>query len=416
MRESSNLEFKQTVNNSFLKTVSAFANFGTGRILFGVDDDGLVVGLEDPKQSCLAIENSINDNIKPRPNFSLSINQDKTITLEVQEGIDKPYFYKSKAYRRSDTSTVEVEQLELKRLVLQGENLDFEELPYSGPLPLSFNNLEAELLRVLDISKLDTDILKTLGLYTRDGRFNIAAAILADKNHFPGVDIARFGRSINEILERKTVENQSIFALYDEALIMYRRYYQYEEITGARRERVERIPEAAFREVLANALVHRTWDLASHIRILMFDDQIEVSSPGGLPVGISEEDYLSGHVSSLRNPLIGSVLHRLNYIEKFGTGIRRIKELYKDSQRQPIFNVSATSIQVVLPVTTSLPEMTSDERVIFDSLEGGKKLSSSELVEESGFAKSKVLRLLNNLIEMKYISVEGKGRGTRYKR
>ncbi len=416
MRENRELEFKEIVNHSFLKTVSAFANFGTGKILFGVNDEGQVIGLTDPEQSCLAIENSINDNIKPRPNFFLTINADNTITLEVAEGLSKPYLYKGKAYRRSDSSSVEVDQVELKRLILFGENIYFEELPYSHDVPLSFNRLEEQLDKELKVPKLTEDVLKTLGLYTKDGQFNNAAGIFADKNIFPGIDIVRFGRSISEILERQTIDRQSLLSLYEEALIVFRRYYQYQEIIGSKRQLVEKVPEKAFREALANALVHRTWDVQNHIRIAMFDEHIEIHSPGGLPSGISEEEYLNGYVSSLRNPIIGSILFRLNYIEMFGTGIRRINDLYRDSELKPSFNVSANSIQVILPVVNRLPELITDEKVIFDLLAGGRKLASSEIVAASGFSKNKVIRLLNELIDKKYIKVEGQGRGTRYKR
>ncbi len=77
---------------------------------------------------------------------------------------------------------------------------------------------------------------------------------------------------------------------YDEAVALYRKYYQYDEITGAIRKTVELIPEKAFREATANALVHRAWDVNSHIRVAMFKDRIEIFSPGGLPKGITEDD------------------------------------------------------------------------------------------------------------------------------
>ena len=106
------------------------------------------------------------------------------------------------------------------------------------------------------------------------------------------------------------------------------------------------IPEAAFRETIANALIHRVWDTNSQIRVLMFEDRIEVISPGGLPGGISEEEYLSGRISVLRNQIIAQVFYRLNIVEVFGTGILRIKELYSSSIAQPRFEVSENAIKV----------------------------------------------------------------------
>ena len=85
-RETRNLEFKESVSNTFLKTVSAFANYGDGRILFGVDDNGKIVGMSDLPQTCLNIENRINDSISPLPEYRLEINDDDTITLWVYKG------------------------------------------------------------------------------------------------------------------------------------------------------------------------------------------------------------------------------------------------------------------------------------------------------------------------------------------
>ena len=92
---------------------------------------------------------------------------------------------------------------------------------------------------------------------------------------------------------------------------MFRQYYEYERIKGSTREKISLIPEEAFREAVASALVHRTWDIDSHVNIAMFQDRIRITSPGGLPRGVSEEEYLRGGISILRNPIIGNVFYRL---------------------------------------------------------------------------------------------------------
>ncbi len=75
MKETKTLEYKAEITNSFLKTVSAFSNFCTGQIMFGIADDGTVIGVDNPDQKCLDIENKINDSISPKPDYSLSINR-----------------------------------------------------------------------------------------------------------------------------------------------------------------------------------------------------------------------------------------------------------------------------------------------------------------------------------------------------
>ena len=143
-------------------------------------------------------------------------------------------------------------------------------------------------------------------------------------------DIVKFGENIIIIQKRATFENVSNLDGYNPAIAVFRDYYQYEIIEGTDRKKMEKIPEAAFREAIANALIHRAWDVEARIRVLMFDDRIEIVSPGGLPSGITEEEYLAGKLSVLRNRNLANVFYRLGFVEIFGTGITRIKQLYKD--------------------------------------------------------------------------------------
>ena len=309
MRETRTLEFKETVTNTFLKTVSAFSNYDGGTILFGVNDDGNMKGLPDVKQSCLDIENKINDSIFPQPNYTLEVqNNDQTIKLLVKSGLQKPYLYKSKAYKRNDTATIEVDTLEFSRLILDGKNIRFEELPCKEQ-ELSFEVLHRKLEESIQIETFNQDTLKTLNLYDNVNGYNNAAGLLADKNHFPGIDIVKFGENISIIQKRTTFEHISILDAYEKSIPVFRDYYQYEVIQGVDRKKMEKIPEVAFREAIANALIHRVWDVESQIRVLMFDDRIEVVSPGGLPSGITAEEYLSGKLSVLRNRNLANVFY-----------------------------------------------------------------------------------------------------------
>ncbi len=414
MRESRFLEFKETVTNTFLKTVSAFANYGTGEILFGIKDDGTAVGIANAGAVCLDIENRINDSIDPIPEYTLAIHEKTSvITLRVQEGLHKPYLYKAKAYKRNDTATIAVDRLELARLILEGQNSSFEELPASDQ-NLSFQILEDKLIAELHIDSFSKDTLKTLELYRNGSGFNKAGELLSDRNQYCGIDMVRFGDNISIILDRKTVEHVSILKQFDQALDMFRQYYEYERIKGSTREKISLIPEEAFREAVANALVHRTWDIDSHVNIAMFQDRIRITSPGGLPRGVSEEEYLRGGISILRNPIIGNVFYRLHMIEKFGTGIRRINDTYQSSMIKPVFTVGENTICIVLPVFQEKSDLLPDEQKVFALLKN-RELPSSAIVEATGFGKSKTVTILNKLVNKGYIMVSGTGRGTKYK-
>ena len=415
MRETRILEFKETITNTFLKTVSAFSNYDGGEILFGVDDDGNIKGLSDVKQACLDIENKINDSISPQPNYTLEIqNNEQTIKLSVKSGLQKPYLYKSKAYKRNDTATIEVDTLEFSRLALEGKNIRFEELPCKDQ-ELSFEILQSNLKEKIQIETFNKDTLKTLNLYDDANGFNNAAGLLADKNHFPGIDIVKFGENISIIQKRITFENTSVLGIYEKALSVFRDYYQYEVIQGADRKMVEKIPEAAFREAVANALIHRVWDVDSQIRVSMFDDKIEVVSPGGLPSGITEDEYLSGKLSVLRNRNLANVFYRLGFVEIFGTGITRIKQIYSEASVKPSFEVSENAIQIVLPIYEENANLTEDEKVVYKLLSKNMLKSMSEIAPYISFGKSKATKLLKDMEQKGVITIEGKGKGTKYR-
>lgn len=414
MRETRTLEFKETITNTFLKTVSAFSNYDGGTIFFGIDDNGKIKALPDVKQACLDIENKINDSISPQPNYILEIqNNDQTIKLTVESGLQKPYLYKSKAYKRNDTATIEVDTLELSRLILEGKNIRFEELPYQEQ-QLSFDVLHHKLKESIQIETFNQDTLKTLNLYDNINGYNNAAGLLADKNCFPGIDMVKFGENISIIQKRTTFENISVLDVYDKSIAVFRDYYQYEIIQGADRKKIETIPEAAFREAIANALIHRVWDIESQIRVLMFNDRIEIISPGGLPSGITEEEYLSGKLSVLRNRNLANVFYRLGFVEIFGTGITRIKQLYESGLIKPVFEVSENAIKIVLPVFENNLNLTEDERTIYQILSKTMLKSISEIAPYTPFGRSKITQLLKKMGEKGVIAIEGKGRGTKY--
>ena len=419
-KEGYNLEFKESVTKTFLKTVCAYANYNDGEIIFGLDDDGKVVGVKEiPKEEALRIENMINDSVFPVPTFEIFIKEveGKTIiVVGVKKGKDTPYYYNGKVYKRGDTSSVEVDRFELRRLALEGVNMHYEDKKASSQ-ELNFNILEKWLKKETGIEKLNLDILKTLNLYHKDGYYNTAGELLADENNtnFSGVDIVKFGKDINMILYRQTISNVSLLTQFDRAVDIFEQYYTFEEIDGFNRIKREFIPREAFRESLANAIVHRIWDVNSYIQIAMYEDKIEITSPGGLPAGISKNEYLYGNISVLRNPILAGVFNRLNIIEKFGTGIARINKEYTRSVTKPDFEVSENRIRILLPVVQNdTLDLSEDEKSIYELLKADIELSRKEIDLRTGFNKSKTIRSLNSLLDKNIISKKGSGASLTY--
>lgn len=380
-----------------------------------VDDKGVARGIENPAKACLDIEHKINDSISPQPDYAIAYSEsDGIIELKVNPGMAKPYLYKEKAYRRNGTSTIEVDHVEFSRLVLEGKNLSFEQLTSSNQ-DLTFDYLGSLACDRIGIDTFDSNTLKTLNLLTTEAGFNNAAALLADSNEFPGVDLARFGENISIILKRAILQGRSILRVCDETIELFRDYYTYEEVTGVLRIKKELIPEQAFREALANALVHRAWDVPTPIRISLYSDKVEISSPGGLPAGISAEEYLSDRLSVLRNPILANVFFRLHIIEAFGTGIQRIRHAYDKSVVKPEFAIGENSLQVTLPLVQEKLNLTPEQEVVYRTLSRHTLKSMGDIRKGVGFSKAKTTRLVKELVDAGLVIVEGAGRGTRYR-
>ncbi len=122
---------------------------------------------------------------------------------------------------------------------------------------------------------------------------------------------------------------------------------------------------------------------------------------------------MDGQVSKLRNPILGNVFFRLHLIERFGTGIPRIRKACLIFERQPEFEVCENSIRVTLPLASRELPISEDERKVYRELVG-KSLQMSELTQATGFGKTTILSILKALIDKGHASVSGTGRGMRY--
>jgi len=179
------IEYKERYTKGILKTISAFSNYHDGTIIIGVSDNGQIIGVDDPIQTRLNIENTINDSVKPRPDFEVyekTIDNKAILVFKIFKGQFTPYVIDGKAYRRADTSTVAIEKHEYDELILYGRNLSFEELEYKGS-ELTFNKLGGLLTESLGVHHINEDVLRSLELINHE-KWTNAAAFLADKNKF----------------------------------------------------------------------------------------------------------------------------------------------------------------------------------------------------------------------------------------
>lgn len=352
--ENKYIEFKRIYSKTMLKSVSAYANYHDGKILIGIDDDGTVVGVENPIEIRMAIENSIRDNLSPVPYYEIdtaSLDDKVIIVITVYKGENTPYFSDGKTYKRMDSSSAQVGRYDLNELILSGKNLSFETLPCAN-MDLEFTYFEKRIRESIGIGILTKDTMRTLELMTNE-KFNNAAALLSDENPIENsrmILLKYEPESMMDIRDRNIIVNTSLVKQFDEALDFYKKHINVSEIIdGAIRKTVEEVPLVAYREAVANAIVHRDYSKPGDIKIEFFSDRVEVISPGSLPLGISESEFYEGRISVPRNRIISDIFLRLKIIERLATGIRRIKAYYKDYQIKPVFDVSENTIKIVLP-------------------------------------------------------------------
>ncbi|WP_369713007.1 RNA-binding domain-containing protein [Leptotrichia sp. HSP-342] len=371
--ESEKIEFKENAKtNTYIKTVVAFANGNGGKIVFGVKDNKEIVGVENEFEVMDGIINAISDNCYPMivPDISLHTLKNKIVILvEIEGGKKKPYYLKSKGmqkgtYIRSGATTRIIEEdYVLKELVLEGENKYFDQQVCHGE-SVSDEEIEkfCEWLEKLarKNSENDTEIRKI----TRNTL--LSWKVLEEKNGriFPTNAYILLSGKENWEVSRKIQcgvfkgETRSIFVdkkEFEGSIIMQlEKAYQYvlekinlgSDIIGIYRVDKYEIPPKSIREVIANAVIHRSYLEPNDIQVALYDNRLEITSPGMLLSGVNVKRMKEGY-SKLRNRAIASVFAYVNIIEKWGSGIPRImNEIREYGLQEPEFIIFENDFRV----------------------------------------------------------------------
>lgn len=284
----------------------------------------------------------------------------------------------------------------------------------------------------INISTLNRDLLRTLNLIQKD-RFTFAAALFADQNPVESAQMVliAYRPDFQGFSDQKRLVNQSILQQFDTAMAFFDKHrIVFEQISGVYRQTKVEIPLLAFREALANAIIHRDYQNPAPIKIDFYPDRVEVVSPGTLPDGVSKEEYLAGRLSIPKNRVLADLFFRLGLIEKLATGILRIKESYQDRAKQPEFMIFANSITVILPREVSGPAkspetklgpvipaaLTQQEIEILNFFQFRETLNRQEISDHLGLGKTRVHQILTQMISEHLIYPVGSGRNRIYRR
>ena len=335
-----------------MKTVVAFANGNGGKIVFGIDDKTLeIVGMDEDNifKTMDAITNAISDSCEPRirPDVTLQTVNDKTvIVVEILPGAMRPYYIKSEGmtegtYMRVSGTTRPVEGYMLKELILEGQNRYFDSEP-CRELQITDEDIQnlcktmketaikntwqnSEKAKIKDITK---NTLLSWGILTEvQGEIfptNAYALLTGQLRMQPVIQCGLFkGKDRAYFADRKEfdgpIQNQ-VDAAYQYVLEKINMGMQ---IQGIYRQDVYELPTDSVRELIANAVAHRSYLEPGNIQVAIFDDRLEVTSPGMLLNNVSIKKMMEGY-SKPRNPAIANAFAYMKIIEKWGTGIPRI--------------------------------------------------------------------------------------------
>lgn len=360
--ESKNVEFKERLPEKsikYMKSVVAFANGTGGKIIFGVQDDTReVIGIEKEAvfQTMDAIANAISDSCEPAiiPDISLQTINDKTvIVVEIFIGRQRPYYIKSLGreqgvYIRVAGTSRPADEYMIKELLLEGSNRSFDQVACVGlkvtddevdelcyslkKTALKHAHSEEERSRVKDVTV--RQLLSWGVLQEREGEMipTNAYAILTGNDALPvAIQCGVFkGETKAIFVDRREFDGKVQEQIEEAFQFVLRNIHLGARFQGIYRQDVYEIPPDAIRELIINAVVHRSYLEHGNIQVAVYDNRLEITSPGKLPMGQTIERMIEGY-SRIRNEALANAFSYMNLIEHWGSGIPRINQQLRDA-------------------------------------------------------------------------------------
>ena len=438
---------------SWLKSVSAFANGVGGVLIFGIADDDSVVGISDVKKTMEVISEQIKIKMDPTPEVILKAHRmdgKEIVTLEVCRGEETPYYYVGEgnytAYVRIGNESVMATATDLKRLVLRGKNRTYDSLVTDYNFDdYSFSKLKAAYYKKTKKS-MEMKDFESFGIVDKNEMLTNAGALFADESpvycsrlfctRWNGIDKAS---GIIDALDDEEYTGSLILLLEEGMNFARRNSKKMWKKESDRRVEYPEYPERSIFEGLVNGLVHRDYlDMGSEVHIDIFDDRLEIYSPGGMYDGTLIQDRDIDNVpSKRRNPVVADIFSRLDYMERRGSGFKKIMQAYEvepnyTEDKKPVFYSNATEFRVILKNLNFTDEVLNEKNEVLDEvldevLNSGRteteikvikailvspRIKQKELAEQVGISVSTIQRTIKKLVkEGKIVRVNGKRDG-----
>lgn len=427
-KESENVELKLIVNDKAIKTIIAFANSNGGKLYIGVDDKGNPVGVKNSDKEVLKLKDKVKDDIEPDLTMfvkynTLIIEDKEIIEVGVRKGTNPPYYVALKGLRpegvyiRNGYASDHASYNAIRKMIKEADNDSFEE-ETSINQDLTFNKSK-EVFKKNNLS-FNLNDMKTLKLINSNNQYTNLAYILSDECEYT-VKTAVFDGTQNNYFKDRKEFSGSLFKQADDI-------YKYLSLNnklaasfdGLWRNDKYDYPDIALREALMNLLIHRDYSSKGSTLIKIYEDKIEFISMGGLIKDVTMDDVMSG-VSACRNENLANIFYRLQLIEAYGTGIKKIFDAYKNEYRQPLLENHDNSFKITLPNLnyeepydfTSKPLEVNDSQVLYMAEEKGY-ITRKDIQDTFNTSQTSSGRILKKLKDEGKLSQLDKGKNTKY--
>ena len=350
---------------SWLKSVSAFANGLGGSLFFGVDDDGILKGLDNVQYVCETISSKIRDYMDPLPDVEMiphRIDNLDILQLKINTGSYTPYYYVGDGQRiafvRVGEESLPATAEQMLRLVLKGSNKTYDSLHTDYNAEDYAFTILANTFKTRTSQEWNKKYLLSFGLVTNTGTLTHAGALFADacplwqsRLYCTRWDGKTKGDAIND-----AEFTGNVLMLLREAMNFVKSNTKkgWEKLPNGRKNKPE-YAERAVLEAMVNHFIHRDYTvMGGEVHLDIYDDRLAVTSPGGMYNGMLIQDLDIADVSSeRRNPILANVMAQLDYMEKRGSGLTRIcnetqaLDGYKD-ELKPVFKSTPTQFQTII--------------------------------------------------------------------
>lgn len=412
--ESDTLEYKEIVNDKYIKTVCAFSNQNGGKIVFGITDDLKVKSVKKISQTLEFVINEIITKVSPIPFFNIMENKFlRTIHLEVFPGNNPPYFYKNKTYFRHHSSTVPATNKDLGSLIENRNIFELDEKLIKKD-DLTFNSLSREFNNINKFFKWSNDVFHIFELKENE-QFNVAALYLSDQNNLPGIEVLIFQKNPSHLMEKLVFESCSVLDQLNDVFNIFQQKYVHYPKKVNEKYSSELIPFKAFRSSLINIIVHQNFNIKTRVKIKMYNDKVEIISPGNLLLNFSSNIFKHFNSGIIRNKILENVLKDIKWYE--GNYFQTFKTIsaYNSFILKPQTIKSNNVFAISLPLLKKDFEILKHNYLeVYRLLVLNKALSNTQIANCLKIKQYTVTRILNKLITSKLISKSGSTKNALY--